>query len=80
MTGAVQAGLALLPPDNDSGTVDTTKVLVPRAVLLAHATRLIAAGQKQAGNAIRSGCIGAGDWVPVSRALVELWGLGDGAE
>jgi hypothetical protein len=57
---------------------DTTKVLIPRATLIAHGQRLRKEGQVQAGNAVLTGCIGQGEYVPVSRALAERWGLTDG--
>lgn len=57
---------------------DPTKVLIARADLLKHAKRLHDEGKRQAANAIRCGCIGQGEFVPVSRALVDRWGLVNG--
>lgn len=71
--------LPLMPaPNNDSATVDTTKVLISRATLIAHGQRLRKEGRVQAGNAVLTGCIGQGEYVAVSRALAERWGLTDG--
>lgn len=60
---------------NDSATVDTTKVLIPRAKLIEHGKRLRNEGRVQAGNAVLTSCVGAGELVPVSRALADRWGL-----
>ena len=79
MTGYVQAGLSAPPPtpdDNDT-TTDVTKVLIPRDRLIQHGRRLRNEGQRWQGEACLTACVGAGELVPVSRALAERWGLID---
>jgi len=56
---------------------DTTKVLIPRATLIAHGQRLRKEGQVYRGNTCLHACVGAGEYVPVSRALADRWGLLD---
>lgn len=79
MTTAVQAGLFGGPPSSDDNdtTTDVTKVLIPRDRLIQHGRRLRDEGRVQAGNAVLTSCVGAGELVPVSRALAERWGLID---
>lgn len=71
MTGYVQAGLETAPPP-DAGD----KVLVPRDRLLDLARRWWdEPGRRGDASFIRAGCIGQGELVPVSRALVDAWDL-----
>lgn len=60
---------AIADPDN------ATKVLVARLDLLALAQRKLADGEVFQANTIRAGCIGQGEYVPVSRALAVRWGV-----
>ena len=72
MTDAMQAPLfgGAQPP-----TTDPNKVLIPRTRLLAFADACEANGEKWKASAIRTACAHVWDDVPVSAALVRLWGM-----
>ena len=72
-TAAMQAPLfGERPP---SITTDPNKVLIPRTRLLAFADACEANGEKWKASAIRTACAHVWDDVPVSAALVRLWGM-----
>lgn len=54
----------------------TDKVLISKWTLLARADVIERRGDKATASAIRTGCFGANDPVPVGRAFAERVGLG----
>jgi len=72
---AAQLGLFGVP--EPLPTTDPTKVLIPATRLLAFAATCEANGQRWKAEAIKTACQGlwGDDLVPVSAALVRLWGI-----